>query len=92
MEVRIAPIVSVSRTSGAAAFAALCAALMDVLLNAVLCAYMYLIGEEITLLHLGRILISMLYTVALALILTVPLRYVLGMYRKRKPREGGELP
>ncbi len=70
----------------------LCAALMDVLLNAVLCAYMYLIGEEITLLHLGRILISMLYTVALALILTVPLRYVLGMYRKRKPREGGELP
>ncbi len=69
----------------------LCAALMDVLLNAVLCAYMYLIGEEITLLHLGRILISMLYTAALALILMAPLRYVLGMYRKRKPREGGEL-
>ena len=69
----------------------LCAALMDVLLNAVLCAYMYLIGEELTLLHAGRILISMLYTSALSLILMAPLRYMLGMYRKRKPREGGEL-
>ena len=69
----------------------LCAALMDFLLNAVLCAYMYLIGEELTLLHLGRILVSMLYTAFLALILMVPLRYVLGMYRRRKVREGGEL-
>ena len=69
----------------------LCAALMDFLLNAVLCAYMYLIGEELTLLHAGRILVSMLYTAFLALILMVPLRYVLGMYRKRKVREGGEL-
>ena len=69
----------------------LCAALMDFLLNAVLCAYMYLIGEELTLLHAGRILVSMLYTAFLALILMVPLRYVLGMYRRRKVREGGEL-
>ena len=69
----------------------LCAALMDFLLNAVLCAYMYLIGEELTLLHAGRILVSMLYTAFFALILMVPLRYVLGMYRKRKVREGGEL-
>ena len=69
----------------------LCAALMDFLLNAVLCAYMYLIGEELTLLHLGRILVSALYTTALALLLMFPLRYVLGMYRKRMPREGGEL-
>ena len=33
----------------------------------------------------------MLYTAFLALILMVPLRYVLGMYRRRKVREGGEL-
>ncbi len=69
----------------------LCAALMDMLMNTVLCAYMYLIGEELTWTHAGRILISMLYTAFLALILMAPLRYVLGMYRKRKPREGGEL-
>ena len=68
----------------------LCAALMDFLLNAVLCAYMYLIGEELTLLHAGRILVSVVYTMAISLILMVPLRWVLGMYRKRKPREGGE--
>ena len=69
----------------------LCAALMDFLMNAVLAVYMYLIGEELGLVHLWRILVSMIYTLALALILMVPLRYVLGMYRKRKPREGGEL-
>ena len=64
---------------------------MDFLLNAVLAAYMYLIGEELTLAHAGRILVSAAYTAALSLILMVPLRYVLGMYRKRMPREGGEL-
>ena len=69
----------------------LCGALMDFLLNAVLAAYMYLIGEELTLAHAGRILVSAAYTAALSLILMVPLRYVLGMYRKRMPREGGEL-
>ncbi len=69
----------------------LCAGLMDFLMNAVLTAYMYLIGEELTLTHLSRILVSLIYTLLLALILMVPLRYVLGMYRKRKPREGGEL-
>ena len=60
-------------------------------LYAVLTAYMYLIGEELTLTHLSRILVSLIYTLLLALILMVPLRYVLGMYKKRKPREGGEL-
>ena len=67
------------------------AALMDLLMNAVLAVYMYLIGEELTGTHLWRILISMLYTAALSLILMVPLRWILGMYRKRKPHEGGEL-
>lgn len=69
----------------------LCAAMMDFLMNVLLAVYMYLIGEELTMLHAGRILISTVYTLALSLILMVPLRYVLGMYRKRKPREGGEL-
>lgn len=67
------------------------ATLMDLLMNAVLAVYMYLIGEELTGTHLWRILISMLYTAALSLILMVPLRWILGMYRKRKPHEGGEL-
>ena len=69
----------------------LCAGVMDGLLNLTLAAYMYLIGEDIGLVHLGRLLISVLYTMALALALMVPLRYMLGMYRKRKPQEGGEL-
>ena len=69
----------------------LCAALMDFLMNVVLVAYMYLIGEELTLAHASRILASAVYTAALSLILMVPLRWVLGMYRKRRPREGGEL-
>ena len=68
-----------------------CAALMDFLMNTLLAVYMYLIGEELTLLHVSRILGSTVYTVILSLILMVPLRYVLGMYRKRKPLEGGEL-
>lgn len=70
----------------------LCAGLMDFLLNTVLAVYMYLIGEELTLLHAGRILISLVYTVALALLLMLPLRSALGMYRRRKPREGGDMP
>lgn len=67
------------------------ATLMDLLMNAVLAVYMYLIGEELTGTHLWRILISTLYTAALSLILMVPLRWILGMYHKRKPHEGGEL-
>ena len=67
------------------------AAVMDLIMNIVLCVYMYLMGEEIGLIHAGRALLSVTYTAALALILMVPLRYVLGMYRRRKQREGGEL-
>ena len=69
----------------------LCAGAMDLLLNVVLCAYMYLIGEELILTHLARILASVLYTMFLALVLLVPLRYILGMYRKRSRPRGGEL-
>ena len=69
----------------------LCAALMSLLLDTVLCAYMYLIGEELSMVHAARILTAALYTMGLALILMVPLRFVLGMYRRAKPREGGEI-
>ena len=39
----------------------------------------------------SAICILLAVLMALSLILMAPLRYVLGMYRKRKPREGGEL-
>ncbi len=68
-----------------------CAGLMDVLLNIVLAAYMYLIGEDIGWIHLVRLAASALYTMALSLVLMVPVRYVLGMYRRRRAQEGGEL-
>ncbi len=66
------------------------AGLMDLTLNVVLCFYMYLIGEELSFRHLARILISVLYTVGIALLVMVPLRFLLGMY-PRKPKTGGEL-
>ena len=70
----------------------LCAALMDFVLNAVLCAYMYLIGEEITLLHGARVAASVLYTAALTVVLMVPVRLFLGMYPRRKKRiKGGDV-
>ena len=69
----------------------LCAAVMDLIMNVVLILYMYLIGEEWSFVYLGRTAVSVLYTAGLALVLMVPLRYVLGMYRFRKRDEGGEL-
>ena len=69
----------------------LCAGVMDLLMNIVLIVYLYLIGENWSLANLGRALISALYTSFLALALMVPCRYVLGMYRRRKKEEGGEL-
>ena len=69
----------------------LCAAAMDLILNVVLCVYMYLIGEELSLIHAARTVISVLYTAALAVVVMVPARYVMGMYPRRKKRErGGE--
>ena len=69
----------------------LCAGVMDLMMNIVLIVYLYLIGEDWSLGNLGRALISALYTTVLALLLMVPCRYVLGMYRRRKKEEGGEL-
>ena len=69
----------------------LCAGMMDALLNIVLCAYLYLIGVDIVFFHAARLLGSLVYTMALAAGLMVPLRIFLGMYRRRRRSEGGEL-
>lgn len=67
----------------------LCAGIMDLLLNITLNAYLYLIGEDLTVTQAFRALGSMAYTMALALALMVPFRAFLGMYRRRKRQEGG---
>ena len=69
----------------------LCAGVMDLIMNIVLVVYLYLIGEDWSIVYLGRTLVSVLYTIALALVLMTPCRYLLGMYRRRKREEGGEL-
>lgn len=69
----------------------LCAMMMDAIMNVVMCVYMYLIGEQMTLLHLMRILISVLYTGGLTAAIMVPLRFYLNMYPNLHRRErGGE--
>ena len=70
----------------------LCAGLMDLLMSIVLCAYMYLIGVDLSFSHAARAVASMLYTAALAAILMIPTRAFLGMYHRRpKEKKGGEL-
>lgn len=68
----------------------LCAMLMDFILNFAFCVYMYLIGEEIGMVHVMRLLLSVVYTGALAAALMVPLRYILRMYAPRRRDRGGE--
>ena len=68
----------------------LCAGEMDAFLNLVLIAYMYLIGEELTLIHLYRLVGSVLYTMGLAVALMYPCRKLLGMYPRRRRAQGGE--
>jgi len=69
----------------------LCAGLMDLIMNVVLCVYMYLIGVELGLIHAARLLVKVTYTVGLALALMVPMRYILGMYRRNKQTKRGEM-
>jgi len=70
----------------------LCAGLMDLIMNIVLLVYMYLIGVEFGFIHIWRLLVAVLYTVALSILLMIPLRYFLGMYRRRSQRHaGGEM-
>lgn len=68
----------------------LCAGEMDFFLNLVLIFYMYLIGEELTLIHLIRLAGSVIYTMGLAWALMFPLRAALGMYPRAKRAQGGE--
>ncbi len=53
--------------------------------------YVYLIGNSITAIHISRALIQTLYTAALSLIIALPVRMALGMYKKRasETQEGG---
>lgn len=70
----------------------LCAGLMDLILNVVMCGYMYLIGVELSFSHVLRAVASVAYTMAIAIVLMVPVRYFLGMYPRRRRREkGGDL-
>ena len=68
----------------------LCAGEMDFFLNLVLIAYMYLIGEVVTLIHVYRLAGSILYTMGLAAALMLPCRKLLGMYPRAKRVQGGE--
>lgn len=61
-----------------------CAAVMELILSVVLCAYLYLIGVEITIQHVMRVLLSALLTGALALLLMHPVRTLLGMHPRRE--------
>lgn len=65
----------------------LCACLMDLILNVAFCIYFYLIGVDISLYHIGKIIGNSLYTGVLTLLLMVPIRYFLGMYPRRKKEE-----
>ena len=69
----------------------LCAGLMDLILNIVLVAYMYLIGVDLSFSHFGRAFASVIYTMALTALLMVPVRSFLGMYPRRRRRKGGDL-
>ncbi|MBQ9265305.1 MAG: hypothetical protein IJ189_14005 [Clostridia bacterium] len=70
----------------------LCAALMDLILNIVLIAYMYLIGVDLSFTHFTRALGSVLYTAVLTAVVMGPVRYFLGMYpRRKKRRVGGDI-
>ncbi len=63
-----------------------CAALSAVLMHTTNLIYGYLSGHGITIGHIMRGLASVLYTVALAVLLMFPVRYFLGIYGTRKER------
>lgn len=63
-----------------------CAAMSAVLMHTVNLVYGYLSGHGITVGHIMRALASVLYTIALAVVLMLPVRYFLGIYGTRKER------
>ncbi len=62
----------------------MCAMVMDLIWHIVMCIYMYLIGVEINMVHISRLISGVLYTGALAVMIMLPMRYFLGMYRRKK--------
>lgn len=73
----------------------LCAIVMDLIWHTVMCVYMYLIGVEISFIHISRLFSGMLYTGGVTLALMLPMRVFLGMYRrprKKKKTDDDELP
>lgn len=74
----------------------LCALLMDLIWHTVMCVYMYLIGVELDFGHFSRLFRAVLYTGVLTILLMLPLRAFLGMYRrprrKKKKEDDDDLP
>ena len=74
----------------------LCALLMDLIWHTVMCVYMYLIGVELDFGHFSRLFRAVVYTGVLTLVLMLPLRAFLGMYRrpkrKKKTDDDDDLP
>lgn len=74
----------------------LCALLMDLIWHTVMCVYMYLIGVELDFGHFSRLFGAVAYTGVLTLVLMLPLRTFLGMYRrpkrKKKTDDDDDLP
>lgn len=70
----------------------LCAMMMDLIWHTVMCIYMYLIGVEITGIHFTRLFYGVLYTGAAAVVLMVPMRLFLGMYKRKKAHKRDDDP
>ncbi len=69
----------------------LCAMMMDLIWHTVMCVYMYLIGTDISLVNFTRLFSGVMYTGFITLVLMLPARWFLGMYKKKKqPREKEE--
>lgn len=65
----------------------LCALLMDLIWHTVMCIYMYLIGVELDFNHVSRLVRAVMYTGCLTLVLMLPMRAFLGMYRRPKRKK-----
>lgn len=68
----------------------LCAVMMDLIWHIVMCIYMYLIGVEIGMVHISRVVSGVIYTGCLTLALMLPLRWFLGMYHRPKKKKTEE--
>ena len=64
----------------------LCAAISSLIMNVIYLIYGYVSDFGLNLTHISRAFFSVVYTVALALIMTVPYRMFLGIIRVRRRR------